>query len=123
MSSGDLGRQVVKVFKILALGSNGQLEFLQDGETCLIWGKSMVGRSLDSYLQLSMKLPLMEFYYLFLEEVFPRVKTLVKPQAYKEAISIVREAGAKELERSGRALLSNEVFEDWNAHVTKYFNG
>jgi hypothetical protein len=120
--AGDLARQVVKVFKILALGSDGQLEFLQNHETCLVWGKSMVGRSLESYVQLSTKLPLMEFYYLFLEEVFPRVKTLVKAEAYKEAISIVREAGARELERSGRAFLSNEVLEDWNAHVTKYIN-
>jgi len=120
-NESDLKHQLREVFRILANGSEGRLEFSCTNETYLLKHEEVIGRSVELYLKLSEKIPRMEFYYLFLEEVFPRVKSIVQPDAFRRAISIIDRAGVNELERSGRAILSPKVIEEWSAHVSKYY--
>jgi len=88
---------------MLGDGSDGRIDFSDTGETSIVEGKAVIGRSVGSYLRLLRRIDAIELYYMVLEEVFARTKGLVGKDAYEDALAIIHKEGIKELKRMGVA--------------------
>jgi hypothetical protein len=117
--SSEIASFLFELFQTLAGGSNGKLEVRKNDQTWLLNGSKVIGRSIEGYSKLSMRIPKMEFYYLVLQEIIPTVKAATNQRALDQATAIIYQLGVNELERSGRATLSHQIIAQWKKDVDK----